>query len=144
MKKIIMLFIPVLFISCKEDVKKTERFFLNKAVESIEIENNYQWLVIIPGVGCHGCIQEGEYFMKKNIEKSNVLYVLTGFSSLKIFQQKTKIQIREHNNIYLDYKGLFDVPTNNSIYPCVIKMNANKIESHSFQKPGSYAFKQIK
>lgn len=141
---ILYLFLFLSFISCKDKPEEVEKAFLNRAIEQIDIPMDYQWIVIIPGAGCHGCIQEGELFMKRNIEKQNILYILTKTSSVKILQQKTGVRLDEHPNIYLDTHKQFDIPTNNTIYPCVIKMKDGKVASHSFQSPQNNAFKQIK
>lgn len=138
------MFLFLFLVSCKDKSEEVERTFLNKAIEQIDIPMNYQWIVIIPGAGCYGCIQEGELFMKRNIEKQNILYILTKTSSVKILQQKTGVRLNEHPNIYLDTHKLFDIPTNNTIYPCIIEMRDGKIVSHSFQSPGNNAFRQIK
>lgn len=137
-------FLFLFFVACKENPEEVEKAFLNKAIEQMDISMNYQWIVIIPGAGCHGCIQEGELFMKRNIEKQNILYILTKTSSVKILQQKTGVRLDEHPNIYLDTYKQFDIPTNNTIYPCIIKMKNGKVESHSFQSPSNNAFRQIK
>ena len=88
----------LLFISCKEKTEEIEKNFLSKSLEQIDIPMNYQWIVIIPGAGCHGCIQEGELFMKRNIENQNILYILTKTSSVKILQQK-----KQYTNSKISY-----------------------------------------
>ncbi len=75
----------------------------------MDITDNYQWIVILPGTGCHGCIQDGEFFMKKNIGNNKVLFILTKISSLKILQQKLGLQIKDHSNIYIDKENIFDM-----------------------------------
>lgn len=138
------IFLVLLLISCKNRPEEVERTFLNKSIELISIPTNYEWIVIIPGAGCHGCIQEGELFMKRNIENRNILYILTKTSSIKILQQKTGIRLNEHPNVYLDTRKQFDIPTDNAIYPCIVEMKNGSIISHIFQKPGNDAFRQIK
>lgn len=141
---IFYMFLFLFFVSCKEKPEEIERTFLNKAIEQIDIPVNYQWIVIIPGSGCHGCIQEGELFMKRNIEKRNILYILIKTASVKILQQKTGVRINEHTNIYLDTHKQFDIPTNNTIYPCIVEIKDGKVLSHSFQSPDNNAFRKIK
>ncbi len=87
------------FIACNKKNKEKEKVFLNNCIERLDIADNYQWIVILPGTGCHGCIQDGEFFMKKNIENNKVLFILTKVSSLKILQQKLGIQIKDYSNI---------------------------------------------
>ena len=84
--------IPV-FISCKKSEKEIETEHLSKAIEQAWVDSDYRWIVVLPGMGCHGCIQEGEAFMRENIENKNILFVLTNTSSLKILQLKTGVKI---------------------------------------------------
>lgn len=132
-------------LSCKEDAAKQEKAFLTHAIEKLpHVHGQYDWIVILPGLGCHGCIQDGEYFMQQNVENPKIFYVLTNLSSLKIFQQKTGITIKDHPNIYIDKENLFMVPTNNSIYPCVIQLKEGQIVEHTFQSPQTVIFQQLK
>jgi len=128
--------------SCTESQEKIERDFLRKAIVQIDI-GDYKWIVVLPGLGCHGCIQEAEIFMQRYITDTRILFVLTKVSSLKILQQRTEVRINEHSNIYLDRENMFDIPTDNRIYPCVIYMQDGKISAHSFQYPGNDAFHQL-
>jgi hypothetical protein len=129
--------LPV-FISCKKSEKEIETEYLSKAVEQAWVDSDYQWIVVLPGLGCHGCIQEGEAFMQEHIENKNIIFVLTKISSLKILQQKTGINnIAEHSNVYVDREDVFYIPTNNSIYPCIIRMKDGNVAGHEFQSPGN-------
>lgn len=132
------------FVACNKKAEEKEKEFLSSCIERLDIADNYQWIVILPGTGCHGCIQDGEFFMKKNIENNKVLFILTKISSLKILQQKLGFQIKDHSNIYIDKENIFDIPSNNSIYPCVIKLEKGKILTYAFQSPRSNAFHLLK
>ena len=87
------------------------------------------------GMGCHGCIQEAEFFMKKHISNEKILFVLTNIESLKILQQKTGVEIKSHPNVYIDWNNQFKLPTDHSIYPCVIQVNKGKLQQYAFQSP---------
>lgn len=129
--------------SCKDVKNQAEIEFFKNAISSIPESKNYNWIVVLPELGCHGCIQEGEYFIKQNVSNQNIFYVLTNISSMKIFQQKTGIKIREHNNIYIDRNNLFNLKTNNSIYPCIIEQKDGEIIECKFQSPQSAAFQRL-
>lgn len=135
--------LPV-FISCKKSEKEIETEHLSKAVEQAWVDSDYRWIVVLPGMGCHGCIQEGEAFMRDNIENNSILFVLTKTSSMKILQLKTGVNINEHPNIYVDKENLFDVLTDNAIYPCIIRMKDGRIAAHEFQSPKNEAFRKLK
>jgi hypothetical protein len=146
MKKIyigILIGFIVMVSSCHKSPEKVERNFLSKAIERIDENHNSQWIVVLPGLGCHGCIQEAEVFMQQYITDRRVLFVLTKISSLKILQQKTEVRIDEHPNIYVDRENLFSIPTDNGIYPCIVYMKNGKMGDHSFQSPGNDAFRVL-
>lgn len=144
-KAIALLISVILLASCKENAASSERESLTSALDALKIDTQlYDWIVVLPGLGCHGCIQDGEYFMQQNVENPKIFYVLTNLSSLKIFQQKTGITIKDHPNIFVDRENLFVVPTNNSIYPCVIQLREGEIAEHTFQSPQTVIFQQLK
>ena len=145
MKRIIEVLLMFVFLmnACQQNTEKIEKECLNNAIKEANIDNNYQWVVILPGLGCHGCIQEAEFFMTEYVTEKRILFVLTKISSLKILQQKTEVRINEHSNIFVDRNNLFDMPTNNRIYPCVVQLKSGKVYKHSFQCPENAAFYQL-
>lgn len=141
----VLFFVFTIFLGCKNE-KDTEILQIENAIETSELDTGkYKWVVVLPGLGCHGCIQEAEAFMKKHIKNNNILFVLTKIESLKILQQKTGIKFKIHTNIYVDRENLFDFQTNNSIYPCIIQLENNSIKNYQFQSPSnSQAFWKLK
>lgn len=149
MKKIflytILLSLTVLSFSCNKSIQEKEKDQLMDAVDNIAINKNTDWIVVLPGLGCSGCIQEAEDFLKKNSNNKRIFFVLTKIESLKILQQKTGVKIAEHSNVLIDRADQFIVPTDNSIYPCIIKFTDGKFVSHEFQSPdNSNAFEKLK
>lgn len=134
----------VFMVSCKGGSEKVEKDFLTNTLEQLKIDQAYEWVVILPGLGCHGCIQEGEFFMKKNISNTKILFVLTNISSLKILQQKIGIKINDHHNIFVDRDNRFKLPTENAIYPCIIQVKNGEILQYAFQSPNTAAFHNMK
>lgn len=130
--------------SCKNASDTKEFMFLSNSIEQISVSKDFEWLVILPGTGCHGCIQEGEYFMKQNIDDKKILFVLTKTSSLKILQQKIEVKLSEHSNVYIDRENIFDIPTKNAIYPCLVKLENGRIAKIEFQSPDNAAFHNMK
>ena len=131
---IIMLLVSIM-ISCNKTENEIESSYLENSVEKLSLDPIVKWIVILPGLGCHGCIQEGEVFMQEHVNNKNILFVLTNIESLKILQKKTGVNIKEHSNIYVDRNAEFNVPTDNSIYPCIIQIVNGKLKGHQFQSP---------
>lgn len=134
----IIVLLTILFIaSCKESGKDLEVNYLKSQLNKIKIDKNINWIVILPGLGCHGCIQEGEAFMQEYIENKQILFILTKVESLKILQNKIDIKVKEHQNIYVDKNDEFNLPTDNVIYPLIIYFNKGELISHEFQSPNN-------
>lgn len=145
-KKIIYvaLLISVLSSCVKSDEKKELEFF-SEEIQNLALENTYDWIVILPSLGCKGCIQEAELFMQNNVNNKKILFVLTKIESLKVLQKKIGFNIGEHTNILLDRMDKLVVPTDNSIYPCILKLMDGVVVSHGFQSPrNSEAFYELK
>ena len=141
--KSLLIILIILATSCNKSPEKMEREYFSSAIKQVKVNNDCQWIVVLPGLGCHGCIQEAEYFMKEHIADERILFILTKISSLKILQQKTEILFSEHSNVYIDRDNLFDISTDNSIYPCIIQLKGGEILKHSFQSPSNAAFHQM-
>ncbi|MCF8716346.1 hypothetical protein JM658_16065 [Joostella atrarenae] len=140
----IIIFI-ILVCSCEEGEKEIEKNQFSTALTEIELKPSTDWVVVLPGLGCKGCIQEGEIFMKENINNDHIKFILTKIESLKILQKKIGVNLDDYHNIYLDKDNSFEVTTNNTIYPCIIKMEDNQYIDHEFQSPeNSLAFDKLK
>ena len=136
------------FSSCQKNDNKIEIEILKNQInklKSLQALKDEEWIVILPGLGCGGCIQEGEAFMMNYVGNKNILFVLTDITSLKILEQKIKTKIKEHSNIYIDSNNEFKIPTRNSIYPCIVQIKDNNLITYEFQSPqNGFAFKKLK
>ena len=145
MKKLSFYFLVLCTLLCSSCNKERQQEidYINHVLSEHPELSDYNWLVIIPGVGCNGCIQEGEYFLKKHVSDKTIGFVLTNISSLKILQQKTGLKLKEHNNIYADTDNAFIVQTHNSIYPCVVEIKDHHVASLEFQSPQTPALRNL-
>ncbi len=141
----VFLVIALCFSCAKKTEKEIETDYISSLAKTLPLNNNIEWLVILPGLGCHGCIQEGEGFMKNNIRNKKILFALTRIESLKILQQKLGIAIKNFSNVYTDKDNRIKIPTNNSIYPCIVKITNGEVKEHEFQAPyNGDAFNKLK
>lgn len=143
---LIVLFFITSFISCnKKEKKEVEAEFLNSYIESLNLSPTYHWIVILPGLGCHGCIQEGEEFMKQYVQNKSIFFILTSVESIKLLQNKTGMKVNAHSNVYVDKENKIDIPSDNKIYPCIIQVEKGEYRTHEFQSPSSsQAFSKLK
>lgn len=122
-------------ISCKKGEPELEQDHIISVMDNFDLPSNTEWMVILPGLGCTGCIQEGEYFVKENASNPKTFIVLTKIESLKILQHKLNIRVDTIPNVYADKESKYVLPTNNSIYPCIVHLKDGAYESHEFQSP---------
>lgn len=143
-----ILIIAMIFCgSCK--IKRTDS---DAEVDSIETGlkkaipgKAKNWVVILPGLGCNGCIQEGEAFMRDYVDSANIFFILTKVQSLKILQLKIGKTINNRANVYIDQDGFFNIPTKNVVYPCIAQLKDGNIVAHQFQSPAnSQAFEWLR
>lgn len=133
-------------ISCsKKSQHEVELDYFKSLVKELHLKEGIKYIVILPGLGCNGCIQEGEVFMKEFVNNKNILFILTNIESLKILQQKIGVDIKQHSNIHIDKENMISIPTDNKVYPCIIKLESGDIKTYEFQSPmNSKAFLKLK
>jgi hypothetical protein len=141
----LLVFFVFSFFACKKTDQQREAESIQQAMKHIHLKSTTDWLVVLPGLGCTGCIQEGEAFVKDNINNSKIFFVITKFQSLKILQQKIGKKIVGLPNVYIDSLNSFAVPTSNGIYPCIAQLKGEEIIKHEFQSPrNGQAFEQLR
>jgi hypothetical protein len=132
-----------LLLSCDSD--RSDKEYIGKELNRIVsgLSQCYDYVVILPGSGCKGCITEGELFFKDNQANENILFVLTKIHSLKTLSHKVGFDIKKSKNVHLDLENKI-VPYDN-IYPILIKYDCNKLEINGieYQKPGVNVFDQL-
>lgn len=138
----------LLFSNCgliKKSDSDVETEYLSNGLKKGNFSATKKWMVILPGLGCNGCIQEGEAFMRDFVDSTSIFFILTKVQSLKILQQKVGKNITGRANVYVDNDGLFNLPTQNVIYPCIVQLENGKIIKHQFQSPANgQAFEWLK
>lgn len=129
--------------SCNDREKNMEEKKIAEMLLKLDVDKKYDWVVILPGMGCHGCIVGGEYFMQQHVSDERILFVLTRISSLKILQQKTNIKFSDHSNILIDKDNRYRLTINKSIYPCILEVKDGRLRSYKFQSPETNAFNEL-
>ncbi|MCM1032072.1 MAG: hypothetical protein NC410_11600 [Oscillibacter sp.] len=130
----ILIFFTIIILchSCRpNDISYYQKIIDANTIDIDSIET----LVIIPGVGCLGCITGAERFLKLHSNKKNIKFILTNIQSIKTLRLKLGHAI-DSSSIYLDKKNLwFDTENENSIYPTVILVKNKKIISLEYISP---------
>lgn len=90
---------------------------MSKVLEEENFElASYSEIIIIPGVGCGGCIQKAQLDFQNN-NNPKTLYVFTNIVDLKIFKHEISYNTIEKDNVYLDLNDKFSEIGLISIYP---------------------------
>lgn len=141
---LLVLFILIFSVSCKQSPANKEKEFIASNVTTLALGEKVDWVVILPNLGCPGCIQEGEAFMRDHLEDPNVFFVITQLQSVKILQQKIGKKITGRANVLIDQDKKFDIPGENKIYPCIVQLDKGKMTGYQFQSPkNGQAFEQL-
>lgn len=133
---VITFLVSIALTNCNKTQEGSDFTDIKQFIEKIDVDlNKYDFIVVLPGLGCQGCIKQAEMFMKDHLDKKKVLFVLTKVESLKTLQNKLGIKLKEHTNIYIDREDDFIILSDNSIYPCIINLEDSKIKNFQFQSP---------
>lgn len=139
-----MLIVLLSLFSCQKSSKQIEQEYISQKINSLEIGSNKKWVVILPGLGCTGCIQEGESFLKQHSKNKNITFLLTNIGSLKLLKQKIGLDVTRSPNIIIDKLNDFNLPSNNSIYPIIVELADTKVVKYEYQSPqNSLAFANL-
>lgn len=121
-----LLFIAAISISCSRYHEYDKVF--DSAIIELKPDFGKEGLnaiVIIPGIGCSGCISYVESFLKDNYDnKVGVKFILTRIESKKMLIQNTGIDLK-NENVIVDDLNVFSKGVYNSIYPTFIFFNSN-------------------
>ena len=118
-----------------------EKSALDRMVKQLKRISNYNkgtftHIVVIPNVGCGGCISESEAFLKRNTNDS-IFFVFTNISSLKALRLRMGDKLQQRN-VYVDENNdfLFNDERIDS-YPIVLQVNNPKKVEWDFLEPGN-------
>lgn len=119
------------------EMKSIINEFHNK---KINFNENIKYFIILPEVGCGGCISEGTDFIKRNIEKFNctnkeIKVVFTSIVSKKILLRTLGIDSFDNYCFEIDESNVYRINNPKSIYPLILYLNKGKIINIEFQYP---------
>jgi len=134
-KALYIILITLTLLSCgKKDLSKE---FYEQKLAHFETLSSFDYVIILPGLGCQGCISEVEEYVKNNIERKDIFFILTSIESLKMLQNKIGVDLRNRNNVLIDFDNEFLLTTNQSIYPIILSLQESKINRLDYVSPES-------
>jgi len=131
LKKTGSLLLCMCFLAYCTNKETKEYTQLTKLFEALQKEmpneNTKACIIIIPNVGCTGCIGEAEKFMLNNINSlKNMQFVLTDINSKKAFKVRFK-DVLHHSCVIIDYENLAETQKLRTIYPKIFYIQERKI-----------------
>jgi len=139
LRKSSVLFFSLLLFACSSEESRKEKYL--KEQLSASMDRCYEYIIILPGSGCSGCITVAEDFLKNNHSRENYYFILTNVTSLKILNHKVGVDLKALPNVYIDTENRFSRPID-LIYPAVIQWDCadGKIKSIAYQTIENNAF----
>lgn len=141
-KFLFFLLLSIVMASCRGNNETTEEIVEYYKKKGITFDKEVECCVILPEVGCEGCIAAGVQLFLDNKEsflktqKKNLI-VFTMINSLKMLLRTLGLSSLEDFNCYLDLKNDYSVVGENSIYPLILHLKDGKITKAEFQSPYS-------
>lgn len=134
MKLIFYLLLFLSFYSCSNEDNFLKLIESNLSDIPEFDKDRYNYIVIIPGAGCTGCISEAESFYNEH-KRDSIFYIFTKITSKKAL----KLRLGNINNsiAYIDEDSKF-LSTDNDInlYPVVIDFRNKKTIKWTYLDPG--------
>lgn len=141
-KFLFFLLLSMVMVSCRGNNETTKEIVEYYEKKGITFDKEVECCVILPEVGCEGCIAAGVQLFLDNKEsflktqKKNRI-VFTMVNSLKMLLRTLELSSLEDFNCYLDLKNDYSVVGENSIYPLILHLKDGKITKAEFQSPYS-------
>lgn len=109
---------------------------------NISFDKELEACLIIPEVGCGGCIDGSIYFLKENLshflkEQNKNMFVLTSINSPKMFLRTLGEKNLDKYNCLWDNDNKYLISGNKSIYPLLLYLEEGDIVDAKFQTPYS-------
>lgn len=131
-----LLFLYIVIICSCSQIKED---YADMVVRKLEEKNinlaNYSHIVVIPELGCGGCISEAEKFFRENREQS-ILFIFTKISSMKEIRLRLGKMI-EQKNVLIDNEQLYVSKEEEiNVYPIIIDIRCISQKTWYFLEPG--------
>ena len=142
MRSLFLMVFILLLASCAKEDAVTREVIAQYAKENIVFDPELEVCIVLPEVGCGGCIAGGVYFFQENKKKfakeqHNNRIVFTAIQSKKMLYRMLEVQSLDEYNSVVDWENKFLVDGNNAIYPLILHLKQGKIVKAEYQTPYS-------
>lgn len=140
MKKVILLFFLFGFMSCHHETEFVDNLKKLYAERDISFDKATEFCVVLPEVGCSGCISGCIYqiltnkALFDNTQRKNMI-VFTSINSKKMLRRNMQVDSIEEFNCVIDSLDAYLPEGNDRIYPLFIKLENGEIVDAVVQSP---------
>jgi hypothetical protein len=137
----LLIVFSLFILSC--DIKTDNNAYSNMSLSASSFENflkendkipeEFERILIIPGVGCQGCITGAQRYFYEHHNDSSILYVFTGITDIKMFKNEIDQTYLNNNNVIVDIDNNMAVIGFHSIYPGYLGKKRAKYEFTIFE-----------
>ena len=136
----ILVCLIILTLSCNQQNEEVKSLINEFHRNKIVFNESTKYVVILPEVGCGGCISEGVGFIKKNLKKidcdnKEVEIIFTSIMSKKLMLRELDILSLEEHCFEIDEINKYRIDNSKSIYPLILYLKKGKIVRMEFQSP---------
>lgn len=132
----------VLCVSCRSKDNATLNVVETYKQRHIVFDKELEYCVILPEVGCGGCIAGGVDFFRENdsyfshAQRKNMI-VFTAINSRKMLFRALGVDSLDEYYCVYDDKNKYLLDDNNAIYPLILSLKNGEIMKAEFQSPYS-------
>lgn len=132
---VVFLLLTLLGVACKKNDSAT----LLKAA-GVKFNDEVKVCLIMPEVGCSGCIAGGVYFLLENRDlfskkQQENKVVFTAITSMKMLRRNLENIDIDSLNCEIDTVNRYLLPEPEGLYPIIIYLNNGEIEEIDIQSP---------
>jgi hypothetical protein len=137
-----ILLLVILFSSCSTQNEEYSIIISNIEKNTQQHLNSYSDIIILPELGCEGCISDVENFIISNSQNlENTFVILTRIKSMKLLRLRLGEKVLNQDHIYIDQENLFESGEIHSIYPVRLILNdEGEIEDVIKKDPSNMSF----
>lgn len=134
-KSLLLGIVVLCLAACTNDAEKNN---LNAALTDLNLGDDQRLVLVLEQSGCSTCLYKADEFFLENRDNENILYVFTGYSSMKRLKLKYDITGNEPN-IIIDHDAHFYRNSVQLDYPSIIYLNQGKIERYELGSSDNFS-----
>lgn len=140
---LIVALVAMLAGSCDSNQNSAKNIAALYSKRGIVFDKETKFCIVLPEVGCGGCIAGGVRFIANNREKfskyqNEYLVVFTSINSKKLLFRNMGFDIERELNCIIDSLDCYKVKTSMKFYPMLIKLKCGQISEVYFQYPHAH------